>query len=386
MAKKICGIATLPGTVKSFMLANLNYMADRDYSAYCICNDNPSFQKDDLGKVVHIPSHLKWGYCGPIEVIRQIRWFYRIFKKEKFGIIQYATFNAAFPASIAGWLAHVPVRINLQWGMSYASSTGWQRVLRRTVDKITCVFSTSVQPDSKSNLKYAIEDHLYPARKGYVLYNGSACGADLKKFDISKRDEWRAGIREKHKLQNCSCVFGYVGRVVPDKGINELLEAFMNIGNPNTCLLLVGGLDHVDELNQTLYQKALGTDNIIFVGPVPNPAAYFASFDFMLLPSYHEGFGMTVLESAAVGTPPIITNIKGPTDFVVNDVNGLVCEVKSVSSLQEVLNKALNMPSSQYEILATNAYNMVKRDFDSETYREEFYKNRENLLSQGKHV
>lgn len=287
--KRICGIATKFGTVQSFMLANLDYCAKKGgYDAFCISqpNDNANV---DFGEVKFLPMDIKWGYISPLEFIKTVIRFYRIFKREKFDIIQYATFNAAFCASIAGWLARVPVRINLQWGMSYSTATGFQHYFRRTVDKITCLFSTSVQPDSKSNLEYAIKDKLYPARKGTVIYNGSACGIDLARFNIVKKAEWKEAVYSEFNLSGYEKVFGYVGRVIPDKGINELLSAFMTIDNPKSCLVLVGQLTQVDELDQEIYSKAKTKQNIKFLGPHYNPERFYAAFDYFLLPSYHEG-------------------------------------------------------------------------------------------------
>ena len=382
MSKKICGIATMSGTVEAFMLGNLNYMAEHGYEAYCMSQNDANVDKIHFGNVKYIPhKSMTWGMVGPITFFKNVRDFYKVFKKEKFDIIQYATFNAALSASIAGWLARVPVRINLQWGMSYASRTGFQHYFRRTVDKIICLCSTSVQPDSRSNYNYAVADHLYPARKGCVIYNGSACGVNFNRFDINKRAEWRAQVFEKYGLTKYKRIFGYVGRLIVEKGINELMEAFEKLNDPESCLIFVGRTDRTETLNQELLERIKSLPNVIFTGSVKNPEVYYAAFDFMILPSYQEGFGMTVLETAAMGTPPICTNIKGPTDFVKNDVTGLVCEVKSVDSLYNTLMKACQMNEEEYQHLAQTSYNTVKRDFDSETFKQKFYENREELLN-----
>lgn len=376
---KICGIATLPGTVKSFMLGNLNYMADNGYDAYCVCN--PTLSADELGKVRIIESNIKWGFVSPFEFFRQIRWFYTLFKKEHFDIVQYATFNAAFPASIAAWMARVPVRIDLQWGMSYITAKGVEHYFKRAVEKITCWCSTSVQPDSFGNLKLATEDGLYPASKGCVIYNGSASGVDLEKYNYNKRAEWRKELFNKYAIQNYKKYFGYVGRVVKDKGIDELLEAFMSLKNNNAFLWIVGPLDATYSLNQELYEKAKQMKNICFTGSVDNAAKYYAAMDFMLLPSYHEGFGMTVVESAGVGTPAIITDIPGPTDLIKDGINGIVCEVKSVDSLRNALLKAVEMSDVEYKTMSDKAYNIAKTNFDSNTYKVKFFENREMLFT-----
>ena len=161
-----------------------------------------------------------------------------------------------------------------------------------------------------------------------------------------------------------------------------MIEAFINMDKPDTCLLLVGPLDDVKRLDQSLYGKAQDSNNVIIVGPVSNAAQYYAAFDFMMLPSYQEGFGMTILEAAGVGTPSIITNIKGPTELIKDGVNGFVCEVKSVESLQGVMQKAYEMTNEDYESMCKEAYKIAVRDFDGAKFKELFLQNRNELLEQ----
>ena len=346
--KKICGLTTLPITIKSFMLGNLNYMADNGYKAYAISQPGEVLQKEHLGKVQFLPLLIKHGNVSPLEVFKTIWKLYKVFKKEQFDIIQYATSNAALYACIAGWMARIPVRIYCQWGISYTDYHGMYLWFYKLMEKATCIFSTSVQPDSPSNLKFSIEEGLYEASKGHVLLNGSATGVDLTKYDYSMKKEWSKDIRNMYSIPQNSFVFGFVGRLVPEKGINELLEAFLSMNEENAYLLLVGPVEE-NRLDSGLLAKAKVQSCIIFVGSVPNAAKYHAAFDFLVLPSYREGFGMTVVEAAALATPSIISRINGPTDFVEDECNGLICEVKSVESLKIKMEQALHLSIEEKE-------------------------------------
>ncbi|MBV3855955.1 MULTISPECIES: glycosyltransferase [Bacteroidales] len=377
--KKICGLTTLPITIKSFMLGNLNYMADNGYKAYVISQPGEILQKEHLGKVQFIPLLIKHGNVSPLEVLKTIWTLYKIFKKERFDIIQYATSNAALYASIAGWMARVPVRIYCQWGISYTDFHGVYLWFYKLMEKITCIFSTSVQPDSPSNLKFSIQEGLYKASKGHVLLNGSATGVDLTKYDCSMKKRWNKDIRDMYSVPQDSFVFGFVGRLVPEKGINELLEAFLSINGEKIYLFLVGPVEK-NRLDSVLLTKAKDHPCVIFTGSVPNAAKYHAAFDFLVLPSYREGFGMTVVEAAALATPSIISRINGPTDFVQDEYNGLICEVKSTESLKNKMEQALRLSKDEKEILSQNAYQLVKTKFDSTMFKQEFLKNREYLL------
>lgn len=378
--KRICGLTTQPITIKAFMLENLKYAASKGWESYAISQPTEMFTEDILGSVKYIPVDIKWGNVSPWEVFKTIWHLYKIFRREKFGVIQYATSNAALYACIAGWLARVPVRIYCQWGISYTDFTGIKLWFYKTAEKVTCLFSTSVQPDSKANLKFSLEEGLYSNKKGSVLFNGSACGADLDRYDIKKKEAWAQEITTQFGTRKCKKIFGYVGRVVPEKGINELLEAFMAIKDPESLLMIVGPTNEVERLDQTIYQESLKQRNIIYVGSVPNAAKYFAVFDYMMLPSYREGFGMTVLEAAAMGVPSIISNIKGPTDLIRDGHNGIVCEVKSVDSLKAAIEKALSLSESEYSKMSKNAYTEVIEKFDAVKFKQAFVENRNMLL------
>ena len=381
---KICGMATFPCTVKSFMLNNLKYVSDRGFECYCIANpdEDNDLDKEILEKVQYIPNPIKWGFMTPVDLIKTVYRMYKIFRKHRFDIIQYATMNTALCASIAGWLARVPIRVNLLWGIDFVQFKGWRRWLYYYSTLLICKLSTHVQPDSKGNLDYCRSLKMFNESNSEVLYNGSACGVDLKKYDFSQRENWRKEIHKELHLEHYKRVYGFVGIVYLDKGINELFEAFFKINDPDSCLVLVGSLERVATLDQELYGRARNTKNIIFTGPVPNAAKFYAAFDYLLLPSYAEGFGMVVLEAAAVGTPTIVSNIKGPTDFVKDNVNGLICEPRSAESLEEVLRKSCEMTDEEYQKLASNAYTIVKRDFDSEVFKEKFYENRLKLYNE----
>lgn len=242
------------------------------------------------------------------------------------------------------------------------------------------MFSTHVQPDSFANLKFAIDEHLYKPSKGNVIYNGSACGVDLNRFDIEKKVAWKKEITEKFKLPKDKLVFGYVGRLALEKGINELLQAYLEIQDKNSVLMLVGPYYGVEALNQELYKKAQESENIVFVGPVSDAERYYATFDYLILPSHREGFGLVVLEAAAMGTPTIVSNIKGPTEFVKDNHNGLYFDVGSAESLKTVLLKVLSDDKSLKKRLSDNAYADVCRDFDSAIFKQKFLEDRNRMI------
>lgn len=380
MKNKICGIATKALTIKWFMLENLKYVGAHDFKPYIICEPSSIFETENMENVQYIPVPMNRGNVSIWEVLSSICKLYKIFRKEKFDIIQYASSNAGLYASLAGYLARVPVRVYCQWGISYTDYSGAKYHFYKLIEKITCIFSTNVQPDSYGNLRFAVQEKLYKVCKGNVIYNGSACGVDLQKFNRTSRQEWRTKTREKYGIDENIVVFGYVGRLALEKGVNELFKAYLGLNEEDTKLMMVGPNYGLEDLDQDLLVRAKASNDVVFVGPVENPAEYYAAMDFLILPSYREGFGMVVVEAAGVGTPSIITNINGPTEFVKDNHNGLYCDVRSAYSLQMAMKKAINMEATEYERLRNNAYIDAVNKFDCIEYKKHFLEDRIYLL------
>lgn len=378
---KIAGVATRAQGIKWFMLDNLRYASENGFDASVICEPTDMFKEEDMSGIKYISVPMQRGNVSPIEVLKCTWHLYRIFRKEKYNVVQFTSSNAGLYASIASWMARVPVRIFCQWGISYKEDyTGFKQWFFKMIEKVTCMCATDVQPDSFANLKFAMEEGLYTEKKGSVIHKGSANGVDMQKFDISHKSEWRKEVREKYGISENATLFGYVGRIVPEKGINELFTAFTQIADKNARLIIVGPNYNVEGLDQNIYKAALANEKIVFTGPVSNPAKYYAAMDFLCLPSYREGFGSVVLEAASLSVPAICSNIKGPTDFIRDGENGLLCEVKSSDSLHHMMQKALNLSQEQYLSISGTAYNDVKRDFDAQIFRKYYLEDRLRLL------
>lgn len=378
---KIAGIATKAQGIKWFMLDNLRYAAKNGFDPYIICEPSDIFENENCEGVTYIPQKMGRGNVSPMEVLRCVWNLYKEFKRGKYDIIQYTSSNASLYGAIAGWLARIPIRIYCQWGISYTDYSGFKLWFYKTMVKVTCKLSTHVQPDSFGNLEFSIKEGLYPPQKGNVIFHGSACGVDLKRFDYTQKENWGKDIKEQYNIPSEDKVLGFVGRIVPEKGVNELLEAFMTLKREKVSLFVVGPYYEIKRLNQEIYLKAQKHPKIHFTGPVSNPAKFYAAFDFFVFPSYREGFGSVALEAAALGTPAIVTNITGPTEFIQHHENGIICEVKSVESLRHAMIEAIEMPVSKYQKLSDNSYNKVKNEFDSSLYQKAFVEDRVRLYN-----
>jgi glycosyltransferase involved in cell wall biosynthesis len=376
--KKVCFITTISATLKSFVLKTVEYIHENtDWDISLVCTEDGEFASSLPEYIHYYPIHMERGIS--LSGVKAMLKMQKLFIQEKFDLIQYSTPNASFYASMAGFFARVPVRLYCQWGMAYVGFYGVKRAIFKAIEKLTCRFSTSIEPDSPSNLKFAYSEKLYPESKGAVIWNGSACGINLDKFDISKRDIFRKDTREKLSVNNKSFVFGFVGRITRDKGINELFQAFRKLYTGGEYLILVGPSEVDQTIDPKLYEWILNNQNVIFTGYTDKVEQYLAAMDCYILPSYREGFGMGVIEAEAMGVPVIVTNIPGPIDAMIDKKTGLVVEKKDVNGLVQAMSELLRNPDlcKQY---GNAGAEYAKRNFEQRVLFEKILVDRKKLL------
>ena len=373
--KKICFITTVSITLKSFLIGTAKYMYNTgEWEVYMICDYDEEFEKSLPDYIHYYPVPMSRGInLNGISAIRQM---VKIFRMENFDIIQYSTPNASLYASIAGKIAKVPIRLYCQWGIVYVGFNGVKRKIFKTIEKFVCSFSTWVEPDSKGNLDFSHNEKLYSKNKGSVVWNGSACGIKLDKFDFSKKALYRAEIRNKLNISEEAFVFGFVGRITRDKGINELLKAFKEIDSDKICLVFVGSDDESHTVDNELYSWSKSKENIIYCGVSGEVEKYLSAMDCYILPSYREGFGMGVIEAEAMGVPVIISDIPGPTDAMKNNYTGLIVKKKDVDSLKD----AMIYMTHNADRFNGKGVDFVKERFDQSVLLEKIRQDREKLL------
>lgn len=373
--KKICYVVSIPLTIRAFFIPQLKYLSRNGFDVTVVCSPDDALAKDLGEEIRYYPIEIPRGISmkGSVDAISSLM---RFFKKEKFDIVQYSTPNAALYASIAARVAGIKVRNYHLMGFRYLGAKGIGREILKVIEIITCANSTSIECVSKSNLKLGIKEKIFPHKKATVVWNGSTGGVDLNRFDFYMREEWRKQIRKENGYQASDFVYGFVGRVTRDKGINELLAAFMRLGN-GSKLFVIGDMENKDTLNQDLLNKAMKNPNIKFHESVSDIERYYAALDVLVLPSYREGFGNVVIEAAAVGTPAVISNIPGPIDAIEEGKTAVVVETKSVKSLW---NGMKEMYKADNEKMSKKAFELARQKFDSDKLNVEILKRKSKLV------
>ena len=357
--KKICYVVTVPITIRAFFVPQLQYLAEHGFEVHVICSEDDELQELLGEKIKYIPLNMPRGISvgGTIKAIKQLT---RIFKKEKYDLVQYSTPNAAFNASIASKISKTKIRNYHLMGLRYEGDQGIKRTVLKAMEKISCKLSTHIECVSNSNMEIALRDNIFPRSKATIVWNGSTGGVDLERFDYRKRELWRTELREKIGYKSTDFIYGLIGRITKDKGINELLEAFFKI-NDGSKLFLIGNIEDEKKLDKKLWNRATANSDILIHEAVSDIEKYYALIDVLVLPSYREGFGNVVIESGAVGTPAIITDIPGPIDTIISGETALSVSPQNAKELECSMRKIQVL---DYSNMGVKAIKFVSSHFE----------------------
>ena len=258
---------------------------------------------------------------------------YRLFKTNKYDIVQYATPNAALYSSIGALFANISKRVYCQWGIRYVGKSGIMRRLLKLMEHLTCRLSTHIRPASWKNLDFAVQEGLYDRKKASVIGDGGTVGVDLNKYDLEKKFEYKTEIFQQYPTLFGKYIYCFVGRFSIDKGCNELLNAFKRLLKirRDIVLFLVGDFEvELTENNHWIYDSS----NVVMTAKdVPDVYKYLAVSDVLVHPSYREGFSMVIQEAMAMGLPVITTDIPGPSEVIENEKTGLLAVARDEESL-----------------------------------------------------
>lgn len=380
--KKICLISTVPMTVRSFLIPIARYYRQNtDWDISILCDYDPHLEQEMPEGVRYIPVSMRRGidWSGPGIMLKMLK----VFKREKFDMVQYCTPNASMYASTAARIAKIPVRLYCQWGMVYVSMKGLKRRIFKQIEKFTCRNSTWVEPDSFGNLEFAHQEGLYSEEKGSVVWNGSTGGIDLVRYDVTKKAAWREEIRAKHGVPQDAFVYGFVGRITGDKGINELYMAFRQLlkERPDAYLMMIGGAENEKTIREDLSQWANDEPHVVFCGSTNEIEKYFAALDVHVLPSYREGFGSVIIEAEAMEVPVIVTAIPGPLEAMHPGKTGLTVQKQDVETLLEAMVKLYDN-DQLCKSLGKAGRQYVAERFEQQAFYMRTLRDRKNLLHQ----
>lgn len=299
----------------------------------------------------------------------------RVFYKEKPVIVHSITPKAGLLCMVAAWLTHVPLRVHTFTGLIFPTSSGLKRRILMLTDWITCACATHVIPEGEGVKDDLIKNGI-TKKELKVLGYGNIRGVDMKYYDRTESVK-----DEALKIRTTDIfTFIFIGRLVRDKGINELVNAAKRLYEEGFSfrILLVGSFeDDLDPLFPETKDIIQNASYIEFVGKKNDVRPWLAASDALVFPSYREGFPNVVLEAGAMGLPSIVTDINGSREIIEQDYNGVIVPVRNIEALYEAMREFLENPKKVSE-MALKARNLIGERFEQKYVRQcqkDFYRN-----------
>ena len=309
----------------------------------------------------------------PVRDLKALWILYRTLRKIKPDIVHTHTPKAGIVGMLASKLAQVPVRIHTVAGLPLQTAKGKKKWLLEKIEKLTYTFATEVWPNSNSLLKYILENRFTSENKLKIIGRGSSNGIDISEFDTESLDESiLSEIKKKIQFDTSNRYLLFVGRVVGDKGIEELVKVFLNIKKThnNLKLVIVGPLEHsLDPLSAEISKSIASDSDIITTGFSSFVKYYMYLADLFIFPSHREGFPNVPMQAALMNCPVVASRITGNIDIIDHKVNGILHTVSDLSSLQSSIEFALDHPADMKN-MAQKLKAKIKGNFDRKVIQE----------------
>ncbi|TGD57143.1 glycosyltransferase family 4 protein [Flavobacterium humi] len=366
MKQKLIRITTVPISLEKLLTGQLRFM-NSFYDVIAVSSEKENLEK--FGKAEGLP-------VFPIEMTRKItpvqdfmaivKLFFFLRKQKPF-IVHTHTPKAGLVGMIAAKMAGVPHRLHTVAGLPLLETVGAKRKILDFVEKIIYGAATAVYPNSHG-LRTIIEENNYcSTKKLKVLANGSSNGIDTSHFDPALfTSAQNQKLKEQWHIAKDDFVFIFVGRLVKDKGINELVEAFgvLNSENQHVKLLLVGNFENdLDPLDESTMKRISEGKGIIEAGYQNDVRPYLAIADALVFPSYREGFPNVVMQAGAFGLPSVVSDINGCNEIIIDGKNGTIIPVKNSGAIYEAMKK-MSSATPWMDSLKQNARPMIVSRFE----------------------
>lgn len=359
---KIIRAATVPQSLDTFCNGMLRELS-LEYDVVAL--SSPGLALDNVKaregvRTISVPMERRISHWKDMKSLFAL---YKVFNKEKPYMVHSMTPKAGLLCMMAAWLNRVPVRVHTFTGLVFPTATGVKKRILMLTDSLTCACATHIIPEGEGVKNDLINYHI-TKRPLKVLGYGNIRGVDLNYYD--RTEEVMKKASEIRAIKKNLFTFIFVGRVVRDKGINELVLAFRNLNLKyiETRLILVGPFeDNLDPISPESREIIKKNDCIDAVGKQSDVRPWYAASDCLVFPSYREGFPNVVLEAGALGLPAIVTDINGSREIITVGENGLIIPVKNTEALYQSMEKML-LNKSDTALMAVKARIMVASRFE----------------------
>ena len=378
--EKLIRITTVPISIEK-LLENQPKHFSKFFDITIVSSDKSELEK--LGKKQGVKT-----FCLPLtrkitpfkDIIAILK-LYFFLKREKPKIVHSHTPKAGFVGMTASFFAGVPIRMHTVAGLPLMERKFIKKKVLIFIEKLTYLFASNVYSNSKKLMEYILSKKFCSERKIKTLANGSSNGIDTKYFSDN------ISLKNKNKLLNTleilknDFVFCYVGRVVKDKGINELVSAFneLNLKSRNCKLIIVGKIENeTDPISKSTIGIIKKNKNIMLTGFKNDVRPYLSIGNCFVFPSYREGFPNVLMQAGAMDLPCIATNINGCNEIIQDNINGFLIPPKNIDALVKAMKKIMN--KKLIIKLSKNCRLMIKEKYDQKFFWKKLLIEYNNLI------
>lgn len=373
MKKKIIRATTVPQSLETFCNGMLKELSEK-YEVVALSSSGEPLDRVREREGVRTIAVPMERHISLMKDLKALLAMIKTLRKERPYMIHSMTPKAGLLCMVAGKLTGVPVRIHTFTGLVWPTSTGLKRNILMLTDKLTCACATNIIPEGQGVKNDLIAGKI-TKKPLKVLGYGNVMGVDMEHF--SRRPEVLKLSEDLNLRDSSKFTFLFVGRIVKDKGINELVGAFKKLYSkcPDIRLILVGPYeDNLDPISQESRDAISAYDDIVAVGKKMGEEllAYYAAADCFVMPSYREGFPNTVLEAGAMGLASIVTDINGSREIIVDGENGMIVPPQNEERLYQAM-KVMLTSQADREKLAGKARKMIADRFEQSFVRKCLY-------------
>ena len=338
--RRILEVINLAQSAVSFIGDQMSYLQENgDYEVHLICSPGDHLQQfceEQKIKYKAIPLNRQ---LTPLQDIKAFFCICDYIRKNKIDIVFCHQAKARTIAIPASFIMRVKHRIIFAHGVLHETMRGLKRCVVLNNDRLLGRLATRIICVSHYVADYRLKDKIDKEEKQVIIGHGSCSGIDVDyQFNPGLLDgNIVLGLKRELGLQDDDFVIGFCGRLVKDKGIDELSDAISILckRNPNKAikLLIIGSPEKRDAVDQHVLESLFDNPHVIFTGRVPssNMAYYYSLMDVFVLPSHRDGLGLVSLEAQAMEVPSIVSSITGCRETIIENVTGKYCELSGDS-------------------------------------------------------
>ena len=364
---KLLRITTVPSSLSILLKGQLRFMQENGFEVIAVSSDGnlvTDFISNEACRHVVIPMTRT---ISPIADLKALITMCKLLRKEKPMIVHSHTPKAGMVAMLAAYVTRVPIRLHTVAGLPLMEAKGIKRMVLNAVEKITYACASKVYSNSAKLARFIIEQGFAKPGKIKVLGNGSSNGIDTEYYQagvgiIAQAKE----MKKELGINNRNFVFIYVGRLVKNKGISELIQAFKQAQKiyPITRLLLLGEQEpELDPLKKETIEEIKTNPNIISAGFQKDIRPFLALSNVLVFPSYREGFPNVPMQAGCFGLRSIVANINGCNEIIEHMKNGLIIPAKDTDALFCAMEKLI-VDKPAYLSMKENARKMIVERYE----------------------